>query len=190
MSTRPESGTEIWKQIDGFPRYMISSFGRVKSLKEKEVRILKPNKTKFGYLQARLFRNGISHTKYIHRLVAKAFINNPDCLPQVNHKNEVKTDNHASNLEWCACRYNLIYGTRIERMSKSLTGRKLNVKVTARMSKPVKQLTMDGHLIKVWRSTREAARNGFNQSEISKCCRNKSRKHHGYRWQFYKEEEK
>lgn len=188
MNTRPETGTEKWKQINDFPGYQVSSFGRVRSFKSKNMRVLKPDKVGHGYLLIRLFKNGVSYSKYVHRLVAEEFIDNPKRLPQVNHKNEIKIDNRVSNLEWCTCKYNLMFGTRIERVSVSLTGREISDKAKAKMSKPVKQLTLDGKLIKIWKSTREAGRNGFNQGEVSKCCRNESHKHHGYRWQYYTEE--
>ena len=114
---------EEWKSIPGYEGlYEVSSYGRVKSLERyksnnggiqliKE-KILKPHNTKKGYLTVQ-FSNKIFK---VHRLVAEAFIPNPDNLPMVNHKDEDKTNNNVDNLEWCTAKYNSNYGTAIERM--------------------------------------------------------------------------
>ena len=114
---------EEWKSIPGYEGlYEVSSYGRVKSLERyksnnggiqliKE-KILKPHNTKKGYLTVQ-FHNKIFK---VHRLVAQAFIPNPDNLPMVNHKDEDKTNNNVDNLEWCTAKYNSNYGTSIERM--------------------------------------------------------------------------
>ena len=114
---------EEWRSIPGYEGlYEVSSYGRVKSLERyksnnggiqliKE-RILKPNNTKKGYLTVQ-----IRNKKFkVHRLVALTFIPNPENLPQVNHKDEDKTNNNVDNLEWCDAKYNSNYGTSIERM--------------------------------------------------------------------------
>lgn len=107
---------EIWKDIKGYEgKYQISNFGRVKSLPRNgtinKERILKTKLTKFGYERVYL-RNKNTRTWFlIHRLVAMYFIPNPDNLPQVNHKDECKTNNHVENLEWCDGFYNQSYGT-------------------------------------------------------------------------------
>lgn len=79
---------EIWKDAPGFPGYQVSNAGRVRSFE----RILDPDNVK-GYYRVRLYRKGRVSRVYIHRLVASAFVPNPDGLPQINHKNEIKTDN-------------------------------------------------------------------------------------------------
>ena len=107
----------------------------------------------------------------IHRLVAEAFINNPDNLPCVNHKDENKHNNHVDNLEWCTNKYNLNYGSRNERIRNSL-------------SKKVYQYTLDGEFVREWESTNECGRNGYNQGKIASCCRGEIKTHKGYRWSY------
>lgn len=111
---------EIWKRIENFPDYEISNLGRVKSYKQKkEGRILPPIKTKKGYLQIQLYENKKYKRFYIHKLVALAFIPNPNQLEQINHKDENKENNKVDNLEWCDNWYNIHYGTKIERTTKA-----------------------------------------------------------------------
>lgn len=83
-------------------------------------KVLKPITHKNGYLVVSLSKNNKQKIYSIHRLVAEAFVNNPENLPYVNHKDEDKTNNNISNLEWCDNTYNLNYGTRNERAGKSL----------------------------------------------------------------------
>ena len=115
--------TEVWKPIEGYEdKYLISNTGKVKSLYRNI--ILKPKTDKDGYKEVSLHKNGKSKTKKIHRLVAYAFIPNPNNLPQVNHKNENKENNHVENLEWCTSEYNNNYGTHNERASVNRKGKK------------------------------------------------------------------
>lgn len=107
---------EVWKDISGHPGYQISNFGRVKSLEKKTYTkkgnlqrvypeiILKQSHNTFGYLQVNLGSHG--RMKIVHRLVAEAFLENPNNYPVVNHKNGVKDDNQVDNLEWCSVSYN------------------------------------------------------------------------------------
>lgn len=104
---------EIWKTIDN--RYSISSLGRVKSNYANKERILKPFKDQRGYLMVNLHMISINKTISVHRLVALAFIPNPNNLPEVNHKDENKENNCVDNLEWCDTKYNCNYGTRNQR---------------------------------------------------------------------------
>ena len=112
------SNVEIWKDIAGLEgKYQVSSIGRVRRTPKCEGdsgRLLKQWLTKNGYLQVFLNRK----PQYVHRLVAEAFIPNPEHKETVNHKNEVKTDNKVENLEWMTRRENSQYGTRAERVEK------------------------------------------------------------------------
>jgi len=121
---------EIWKVIDGFDRYEVSSNGRVKSLYDnfgrRRDRILTLNHQKTGYYTVTLCNNGKKQVTSVHRLVAKAFIPNPNCYNVVNHKDEIKTNNNVDNLEWCTVKYNSNYGTSRERLSERMTGTHLS----------------------------------------------------------------
>lgn len=107
---------ENWKPATGV--YEVSDQGNVRN--RKTGRLLKQVKNKDGYLQVGLREDGKSKSFRVHRLVAFAFIPNPDNLPQVNHKNEDKTDNRVENLEWCDAKYNSNYGTHNKRVSNGV----------------------------------------------------------------------
>lgn len=150
---------ENWKPVEGYENYEVSDFGRVKSSNC----ILKLRKDKYGYLRISLRKNRMLKTFTVHKLVATAFIPNPDNLSQVNHKNEDKTDNRVENLEWCTPKYNNSYGTRIERLVQS--------KTNGKTSKPVLQFSKTGDFIQEWPSLNEIKRVlGFAISGIYKCC--------------------
>ena len=119
---------EIWKDVPGYEGiYIVSSFGKVKSLKRTrkgsygsirvvDERVLEHKIDKDGYHIVTLSKEGKTKCIGVHRLVARVFIPNPDGLPQVNHRDENKSNNSVDNLEWCDVKYNTNYGTRIERM--------------------------------------------------------------------------
>lgn len=108
---------EIWKDIKGYEGlYQVSNLGRVKRVRTD--RLLKGYKLTGGYLGVNLYKNSVGSTNKIHRLVAQAFIPNPENKPQVNHIDEDKTNNVVSNLEWMTATENNNHGTRNERISK------------------------------------------------------------------------
>ena len=172
---------EIWKDIKGYEGlYQGSNWGRAKSLDRyvkgkghslqfKKGRILKPMKDNNGYLFVRLSKDGKHTTFNIHRLVAEHFLDNPNNYKEVNHKDENKTNNVVTNLEWCDRKYNCNYGTRTEKCSKK-----------------VYQYTLDGQFVKEWSSTMECGRNGYIQQAISACCNGKQKAHKGFIWSYNK----
>lgn len=160
---------ETWKTIEGYSNYLISSDGKLKSIRGN---ILNPRLNTNGYLYT-IIRNdkGVRKTVKIHQLVARNFIPNHADLPEINHKDEIKTNNSINNLEWCTRKYNANYGTVRKRISDS----KL---------KPVYQYDLNGILIREWNSIAEAVQHGFTQSKISQCCNNKRNKHKNCIWKF------
>lgn len=112
---------EEWKPIKGFDGYYISSFGRIWSEKQKK-RFMSPHNVGGGYLMIGLHIKNKAYSKLVHRLVAEAFIPNPNNYPQINHKDENKNNNRADNLEWCTQQYNIRYGTGIKRRAELQKG--------------------------------------------------------------------
>ena len=172
---------EIWKDVVGYEGlYMVSNMGRIKSLnynKTGKEKLLKGHIKRNGYIQY-VLSNGKSKSILAHRLVAKAFIPNPNNLPEVNHINECKTDNRVENLEWCSKSYNSSWGTRTKRLSKRLTNR-------IDLSKPVLQFDLQGNFIKEWISSAEVKRQlGFDPSHIRDCCKGILKTSRGYKWKF------
>ena len=111
---------EIWKDIEGYEgRYQVSNLGRVKRVTTG--RILKGGKNTCGYLKVQLYKNGSKSDKTIHRLVAQAFIPNPENKLEINHIDEYKTNNVVSNIEWATRKENINHGTRNERVSKTMS---------------------------------------------------------------------
>ena len=142
----------IQKDIKGFERYQITDDGRVWSKTSK--RYLSPTKSQDGYLRVKLCNgDGTYINTNVHRLVASAFIPNPDNLPQVNHKDEDKTNNCVENLEWCTSQYNNTYNDRHLKCAS-----KIKEAHTIRSGKPVNQFTLDGKLVATYVSTSEASR--------------------------------
>lgn len=169
---------EIWKDVLGYEGlYQVSNLGRVKSLNHYKAKIKKATADENGYLRIRLSKKSLQKSFRVHRLVAKAFIPNPDNLPQVNHINEIKDDNRVENLEWCTHDYNVSYGTLPVRQSQ----KQLN---DPKKSKPVYQYTLDGVLVRVWPSAAEAGRNGFSQGHVAACCRGERKSHKGFIWSY------
>lgn len=167
---------EIWKDIEGYEGlYQVSNEGRVKSLRNNK--ILKPSNLE-KYPIVIFSVDGKRFGKKVHRLVAEAFIPNPQNLPQVNHKDENKTNNNVQNLEWCDQNYNNHFGTKYERQAAAQTNR-------ADCSKPLYQYDLNGVLINTYPSVHEAARQlGIKKQGILSVCSGKRKTYKGYRWSY------
>lgn len=165
---------EHWKAISGYEGiYEVSDLGRVRSLKYGKEKILKPGKNNWGYLKVSLCKDGHVKKLTVHRLVAEAFIPNPQGLETVNHKDEDKTNNFASNLEWMSIKDNINYGTRNKRMAEA-------------HSKQVQMFDKStGWLLTTFPSLMVAVKvTGINQGGISQCCNGKRKSAGGYVWKY------
>lgn len=152
---------EVWKDVLGYEgMYQVSDLGRVRSLDRHTTngRFLKGRLMKQrlnqGYLKVKLCKNNKHECRSVHRLVAFAFISNPNNYPVINHKNEIKTDNRVMNLEWCTVKYNTNYGSAIERRSSAIRG-KVN---KSKNCKVVYQYSNTGELLQRFPSIGEASR--------------------------------
>ena len=171
---------EIWKPVRNYEGlYEVSNLGRVKSLNYKRTgkeRILKAGKSGNGYLQVNLYKDGNREQPLVHRLVATAFLDNADNLPEVNHKDEDKTNNCVENLEYCSRLYNMNYGTGSKRSAE-------------KRSKPVFSVDKKSGLIMWWESAKEAERcTGINNGNIINCCQGRQKSAGGHIW-FYTDDD-
>ena len=187
-ATLTTAAVEEWRTVKGFDGlYQVSTKGRVKSLARTFMaqcqyglkkyrlneRILKQTKCSEGYYHVTLRRNhNESVNCSVHRLVAEAFIPNPDNLRCINHKDETRTNNNVENLEWCSHKYNSNYGTAQERSIE-------------RRAKKVEQLSLDCQHVAFFPSIRAAARavNG-NFANVQKAVHENHRISYGYRWRL------
>lgn len=175
---------EIWKDVVGYEGlYQVSNQGRVRSLYFGKIRMLKQRKLRTGYMQVGLTKTKKIKFYNVHRLVSAAFIPNPDNLPEVNHKDEDKTNNTVENLEWCDRKYNINYGNRLVKLSEKMTNR-------VDRSKPILQYTLDGTFVKEWNSISEIKRFlGYSKYCIIECCRFYFKQAYGYIWRYKEEKE-
>lgn len=176
---------EIWKDIEGYEGiFQVSNLGRIRSLDRyvntchgakriQKGRILKPTKCKNGYYEAQINHKGKRKIFLLHRLVGKYFLENPDNLPEINHKDEDVSNNCVENLEWCTSKYNANYGTRNIRMMEG------------RNFKPVIQLSKNGEFIKKWDKMSDACKEtGADCSSLIRVCKGKQKTCVGYIWKY------
>lgn len=181
-----ENGYVDVKDYEG--HYMVDARGNVFSLKRN--RVMTPCKSNNGYLQVHLTKDGKMKSFKIHRLVAMAFIPNPYNLPQVNHKDEDKCNNHVDNLEWCTQSYNLNYNDGQKRRAKSRNYEDISRKRSNSQSKEVTQYDFDGSIIAVWKNAYVAEKHGYNRGMINQCCIGNKKSHRGYIWKYTNSMEK
>ena len=167
---------EIWKPVVGYEgKYEVSNLGRVKSVKfgrwGKEDGLRKLMKDKDGYYIVSLIKNGKVKNFFVHRLVYNSFVGKLPAFDfkakgnerlEINHKNEIKTDNRLENLELITCTENNNYGSHAQRGAD-----------TRAANKRVYQYNTSGELIKIWKSPIECKKSGFGPSKVGQCCRNK-----------------
>ncbi len=142
---------EIWKDIKGYESvYQVNNYGQVRSLDRydslgrfKPGVILSESDNGNGYKKVQLYKNGSHKIFYIHRLVAEAFIANPDNLPQVNHKDEDKSNNCVDNLEWCTNEYNSNYGNHNLKLSEAHKNKVLSEEHKQNIGKATKERWQD-----------------------------------------------
>lgn len=180
-----EEEKEIWRNISGCPGYQVSNLGRVKSIERKvsngksyrivREKILKPDKHSSGYLKVILSKDGEKKSYFIHRLVAAAFVQNESLFyNEINHIDECKTNNCASNLEWSDRQHNCNFGTRNERLAKANTNNpKRSKKVICIETGVVYPSLSDVH-----------RKFGFSKGNISSCCAGKLNSAYGYHWLY------
>lgn len=179
----------FWKNYKMvYPDYFISNKGKLWS--SHWGNFISPCLNEKGYEKVKIKLNGKYLSTFIHRLVAIAFIPNPHNLPQVNHINEIKTDNRVENLEWCTNEYNHNYGHRNIKSSEAMMNKN---------GEPIVQLSLNGNYIKEFTSPKEAERLlGHNGDLIRLCCKggtfNKKRNKftpiktaYGFVWKFKKD---
>ena len=177
--------------------YKVSNLGRILSLDYNHTGkpgLMNPVQGKDGYLRVGLSKNKERKNCLVHRLVVETFLENPENKPFVNHKIEGdkgkkinivyinengSIDGEKSTIEWCTAKENNDYGTHNERVAKA-------------NSKHIIQLTLDDEFVREWESAKEAGRNGFDSSHVTKCCRGKLKSHKGFRFMYaddYKEKQ-
>lgn len=156
---------EIWKDVVGYEGlYQVSNKGRVKS----RIGIRRTPLSANGYKIVKLCKSGVVKFFLVHRLVANAFLPNPNCLPIINHKDENKLNNSVENLEWCTSEYNVRYSR----------------------SKTILQISKNGELVREWSSITEASNVlRIDNSVISKCCNHKRKSCGGFKWEYKKPSE-
>lgn len=179
---------EVWEDVIGYEqKYKVSNLGNVKSLNyrghgyEKNLKQRINNK---GYVWYLLSKNKRTYPVLAHRLVAMAFIDNPENLPEVNHKDENPLNNSVENLEWCNSSYNVNYSLNLHPDRRKREKIRSSEKYKRR-NKKVIQINLHGDKIRQHKSVNEIKKTyGYNSWSIIQCCENRRKTAYGYRWEF------
>lgn len=200
---------EEWRDVIGYEGlYMVSSFGRVISLKRSQIitifnkakkeitflpKLLKFNKIK-GYNKCKFYNSVMVYKDKkakripVHRLVASAFIENPNSYTQIDHIDTNRLNNRIENLRWCDSKTNSTNPISLKNMSIAakqtyLKGRKpINIRKVVQLK--------NGHFFAVYDSIKDASMQGFRASNISNCCQGREKSHYGYQWMYLSDYEK
>lgn len=168
---------ENWKLVSENPKYEVNKVGQIRNTKTG--RLLKLFFSHNGYLRVSLG----GKNRMVHRLVAQAFIPNPNNYPFINHKDENKENNNVENLEWCTTEYNINYGERTSKFVETINTKR---KVRPYLYRPVLQYSLNGEFLQEFPSIKAAAQaiNAKNDSGIGLCCRGKYKYAMGYIWRY------
>lgn len=169
---------EIWRPIlKSGGKYEVSNFGEVRNFYTK--RVIRQTKTR-SYCYVSMWYGNKRVRKAVHRLVAEAFISNPKCLPQINHKDENPSNNNSKNLEWCTASYNAKYGNRNKKMLETRTEKDRKTR-----KRPVYGVK-DGRKTYFDSILSASRKTGIDFSNISKCCRSNcyNKSAGGFRWEY------
>ena len=185
---------ENWKDIENYEGfYQVSDCGRIKSLERDiyrqngtfyhhvEEKVLVPIVNSRGYLQVNLYKNGKKKAILVHRLVAEAFLPNPENKSQVNHRDEAKANNAVENLEWCNAQYNINFGTRNERMIQNRRSYKFG---NAPSAKAVFCVELNKSFDCAKRAGEEL---GINRLCVGRVCRGEQKTAGGFHWRYANE---
>lgn len=179
---------EKWKPVKDFDGYYISNLGRVKStrsFKGTQELILNGSFNQQGYKTITMMRKKKVYTKTLHRLLANAFIPNPNKLPCINHKNGIKTDNKIDNLEWCTYSHNNKEAYKMGLKEPAWTN---NFGINHPNSKKVNQYDKNGNYIKTWDCISDVQRvMNILVTSIVNCCNGYSNSAGGYKWRYTSE---
>ena len=177
MFTEEELAKEEWRDIPGYEGiYLVSNLGRIKSQPRHGTKVgIRKLRKHIGYWGINLTKDGITKHYLVHRLVALAFISNPQNLPCINHKDESRDNNRVENLEWCTHKYNLTYGTARKRQKESRANnpndKLIRKRVAEKQQKPVKQFSLSGELIAIYPSMKDAVKaTGMGKNTILRHC--------------------
>lgn len=198
---------EVWKPVVGYEGlYEVSNLGRVRSLRYKKIKKL--SLTKYGYYIVGFCINYKNNVHLVHRLVAEAFLPNPNNLPEVDYINTDRTDNRLENLRWVTRKENMNNPITIERAKDTFNkktyhekekclnnlklgrlGHKLSeetkMKISKSHSKPIIQLKLNGEFVRVWESAYKAQKEtGMCQASIQRCLVGKQQTTYNYKWIF------
>lgn len=192
--------TEEWRpcpKYEGF--YEVSSFGRVRTIgrihkhvngnsfyRKGKIKAQVPAKEGYPLVSLSKFNKG--NVKTVHRLVAEAFLDNPENHPDVNHKKGIVTDNRVHQIEWCSTQYNCWHAYRV--LGRKAAATAFLKGAESLKAIPIVQLTMDGLYIKTWPCAVEVKNElGFNHRHICSVCKGRygRKSSHGYRWLYLKD---